>query len=103
MIGYTKGCQLIEAESSDCWARSNDKATLFYIRFDRKTGSLFDPNDAMHEVSTKQKIKGTDIERCPFISVRKDIFDLYLNFLKEGEGKGNRANLTQANRLLRSI
>ena len=103
MIGYTKGCQLIEADSLDCWARSNDKATLFYIRLDRKTNSLFNPDDAMNEVSTRQNIKGTGIERCPFISVNKNIFDLYLNFLKEGSGKGNYANLTQANRLLRGV
>jgi len=97
MIGYDKECKLIDIDSLDCLAKSNEKAQLFYVRIDRMTQSIFNPIDALNETSTKQKIKGTDIERCPFITVNKSVFDFYLNYLKSK----NQSNLLQANRLLR--
>lgn len=95
MVGYTKEGKTIEPDSLDCFAKNNEK--LYFIRTDRQYGRLFDPYDALGDVGTKQTIKGTGIERCPFISVNQATYNLYISYLKER----NNAYITQANRLLR--
>lgn len=104
MTGYTKGGKETNVDNPNgpnpqCYAKITGKETpLYHIRMDRLTHSFYDPDDVFTSGSTTQRIKGTDIERCPFVTVSKETFDHYLNFLKSG----NRNNLLLANRIYKS-
>ena len=95
--GYDKDAGEIEPFDKKCVARiTGDKAEQFFVRTDRQSGKLVDPDDPMKTVYLNARFRGTDIEAYPFIKVSAEVFDFYIKFLKSK----NRANLVQANRLM---
>lgn len=99
--GFTKGGKEIDPNNAECYARKTNGPTpqdsVYYVRTERvQGGGLLDPNSIFGSGKISTKVNGL-WSKYPFITVSKDTFDMYVNYLKTG----NRVNLTHANRNMR--
>ena len=88
-IGYTFGPRKCKVDSPKCHAKirinkKTDRRT-FYVKvgtFGYETGRLYNPLSEMSVIDTNESKKRKGLDRYTMKRVNKDVFDLYMKFLK---------------------